>query len=300
MKKLNKQPRFSIVIPCYNEAAFITETIRSIKRQDFNGSYEIIVVDNNCSDATAAIALDMGAKVVTETNAGVCWARQAGAEAASGEIIISTDADTTFSDNWLSTIDAWFTDHPQAIAIAGACHYKDGPLWGRLYTHGLFGFVQFLYTVTGHTLYASATNIAFKASAFTGYDTSLTQGGDEVGLLKSLRRNGQVIFTNVHPTQTSGRRLQKGLLYNFFVTFLFYYFLEYNLSRLLKVQLIGAAPAFRSKNLRATPYASLAVTGLAALAIFTFALPMPRHHFAHVSYEVADKLSEEVTHRDLL
>lgn len=148
----NKQPRFSIDIPCYNEAVIIAKTIRCIQRQDFTCSYETIVVDNNGNDATTAVASELGAEIVTETNAGVCPARHAGAEAASGEIIISTDADTTFSDDSLSTLDAWFTRHPQAIAIPGSCHYKDGPLPGRRCTRGLFGFVQFPYTATGYML----------------------------------------------------------------------------------------------------------------------------------------------------
>lgn len=298
---MNKQTRFSIVIPCYNEAAFIGETLLSLKKQDFKGRFEVIVVDNKCSDETAAIASSMGATVVMEPTPGVCQARQAGSIAAIGQIIISTDADTTFATNWLSNIDKLFKDHPEAVAIGGACHYKDGPLWGGAYTSLLFGFVQFVYNVSGRPIYASATNIAFKKSVWSGYDTTLTQGGDEVGLLRKLRKNGKVIFSNVNPTQTSGRRLEKGFIYNFFVTFLFYYFLEYNMSRLFKMRLIGAAPAFRAKNVPAAPsYSSVVFAGLAALTIGLLSLPQPRHRVAKLSYEITDKIVQEVSHRNIL
>jgi cellulose synthase/poly-beta-1,6-N-acetylglucosamine synthase-like glycosyltransferase len=42
--------RFSIVIPAYNEEAFIGATLRSLLAQDFADPYEIIVVDNNSKD----------------------------------------------------------------------------------------------------------------------------------------------------------------------------------------------------------------------------------------------------------
>ena len=97
--------RFSIVIPCYNEADFIASTLESLTAQTFTKNYEIIIVDNNCTDDTVAIARRHGARVVSAQRPGVCSARQAGTKASHGEIIISTDADTIFSPNWLSNID---------------------------------------------------------------------------------------------------------------------------------------------------------------------------------------------------
>src|SRR5579862_4899909 len=91
--------RFSIIIPCHNEANFIADTLDSLNNQDTTVAFEIIVVDNNCSDETVTIAQRYGARIVTEQKAGVCFARQAGTQAAKGQIIVSTDADTIFSSN---------------------------------------------------------------------------------------------------------------------------------------------------------------------------------------------------------
>ncbi|EQD46200.1 Glycosyl transferase, family 2 domain protein, partial [mine drainage metagenome] len=49
------RPRFSVVIPAYNEANYIGATLASLARQDFPGAVEVIVVDNNCTDDTAEI-----------------------------------------------------------------------------------------------------------------------------------------------------------------------------------------------------------------------------------------------------
>ena len=100
--------RYSVVIPAFNEEVLIGPCLESLAAQDYPAPFEIIVVDNNCTDRTAAIAAAMGATVVFEPERGVCQARQCGTAVAHGNIVISTDADTTFSPGWLSAIDRAF------------------------------------------------------------------------------------------------------------------------------------------------------------------------------------------------
>jgi glycosyltransferase involved in cell wall biosynthesis len=238
-------PRFSVVIPAFNEATYLPECLRSLATQDFAGAVELIVVDNNSTDDTATIASAMGATVVTEPRPGVCCARQRGTEVACGEIIVSTDADTIFERGWLSAIDRAFARNPGCAAVAGSCRFVDGPWWAMVYPKLLFGLVQVLYRVTGRVCYVTATNTAFRRTAWSGYDTRLTQGGDELDLLRRLRSRGRVIFDLHHPTLTSARRLNRGLFYNLMVTLFFYYLLGYALNRLFRRRLVGTAPVFR-------------------------------------------------------
>src|SRR5258705_5823990 len=111
-----ERPRFSIVIPCFNEAGYVTDALLSLRKQDLDGAYEVIVVDNNCTDDTADIARDLGARVVVEPVPGVCNARQRGTEAALGEIVVSADADTAYGKDWLSRIDALFRADERIVA----------------------------------------------------------------------------------------------------------------------------------------------------------------------------------------
>lgn len=238
--------RISVVIPAYNEAAYIAQAIKSLHNQTFNGRFEIIVVDNNSTDETAQLALRAGAKVIAEPKVGVCAARQTGTQAARGEIVVSTDADTTFDPDWLSTIDAHFTASKDVVAVAGGCRFVHAAWWARVYPRLLFGFVSVFYKLTGRVIYGSATNIAFKKSAFPGYDTTMSQGGDELELLHRLKRKGRVVFDNSNPTYTSARRLSRGMFYSIFVSFFVYYLLEYNLQRLLGRPVFGPCPAFRT------------------------------------------------------
>lgn len=276
-----KHPKFSVVIPAHNEADYIAKTLNSLSQVRCSSGLEIIVVDNNSSDDTAQIARKHGAKVVVESNSGVCWARQAGTQAALGEIIISTDADTTFSKNWIESIDAAFGTNEDIVAVAGPCEYQNAPSWGKPYTQALFGFVNLVYKLTGKTIYASATNIAFRKSAWTGYNTTLTQGGDELDLLRNLRSKGIVSFDSENLTYTSSRRLNRGFLYNVVVSFFLYYIIEYNLSRRFGRPVLGHAPAFRDNQ-------SAKVFGYIQVAIICLLVSLTFLYRKHVYNAVAD------------
>jgi glycosyltransferase involved in cell wall biosynthesis len=274
------QMRFSVIVPAYNEAAYLGQALDSLLHQDYDGTYEVIVVDNNSRDETAAIAARYGVRVVQEPEQGVCAARQRGVDCAKGEIIISTDADTTQPRDWLRTIDARFAESAEVVAVAGPCRYKNPSWWAKAYPTLLFGLVAAVYALTGFVFYVSATNFAIRRTAFPGYDLKLTQGGDELDLLRRLRRRGEVSWERQNVVTTSARRLQRGLLYNFFVTFLVYYVLAYLLNRLSQRQTFGMAPAFRQEPRSLSPVLvrrrvvfGILVVGLTSLGFATGAGP---------------------------
>jgi glycosyltransferase involved in cell wall biosynthesis len=266
--------RFSVVIPCYNEEDYIGNALLALQAQNTETRYEVIIVDNNCTDATSTIAKKLGARVVYERAPGVCAARQAGTTMARGEIIVSTDADTVFPTNWLQNIDKAFLSDSSLVAIGGPCRYYDGPWWGKIYTHFLFGWSYMYLRLTGHPFYLTATNIAFKKAAWKGYDLSLTQGGDELGLLHQLRTAGKVGFTPKNTTYTSGRRLEKGMFYNIFISFLYYYIVGYHINTIFKKPIIGSAPAFRkshSVNIMSSIGAGITLIFVIGLPLYVFA-----------------------------
>lgn len=83
----------SVVIPCYNEE----EGIRFVLERMPAYVDEVIVVDNNCTDGTAAVAASLGARVVGEARKGYGYAYQCGFPLARGEIIATVDGDGTYA-----------------------------------------------------------------------------------------------------------------------------------------------------------------------------------------------------------
>jgi len=100
-------PQFSILIPARNEEDFLPRCLDSIKVAaiPFPDQVEIIVALNRCTDQTEEIALKHGAKVVREDGRNLARIRNAAAKAATGEIIITIDADSRMTANMLVEID---------------------------------------------------------------------------------------------------------------------------------------------------------------------------------------------------
>ena len=89
---------FSFVIPAYNEAELLPQTLEVLNKlirelsEEYQG--EIVVVDNNSSDNTSECASNAGATVVFEKENCIARARNAGALHSNGKFLIFVDADT--------------------------------------------------------------------------------------------------------------------------------------------------------------------------------------------------------------
>jgi glycosyltransferase involved in cell wall biosynthesis len=267
--------RMSVVIPAYNEGGYLEGALSSLQGQDFAGAYEVIVVDNNSTDDTAEIARRHGARVLSEPQPGVCAARQRGTSEARGDIVVSTDADTQHPSDWLTRLEAQFRARPDIVAVAGPCVYADPPWWAAVFPRLWFAAIGLSYAWFGRIFYLTATNLAFVRAGFPGYDTTLTQGGDEADVLRRLRRRGPVVWDRANPVLTSSRRMDQGLLYTLVVSFGYYYFLSYVLNRITSRTVLGVAPAIRRhhaeqvrrRRLRWRAGLAVVASGLVGLAL---------------------------------
>lgn len=89
--------KVSVIIPCYNAGRYLAESLRSVLDQTMR-DMEVLVVDDGSTDDTLAIARrfeaeDARVRVLHQANRGVCAARNAGLERASGEYVTFVDAD---------------------------------------------------------------------------------------------------------------------------------------------------------------------------------------------------------------
>lgn len=116
--------KISIVIPVYNEADSLSACLNSIMLQK-KRPHEVIVVDNNSTDDSAAIALKYDfVKLVSEPKQGVVHARTRGFNEASGELIARLDADTILPNDWLSNVTEVFSES-DVSAVSGVALYYD-------------------------------------------------------------------------------------------------------------------------------------------------------------------------------
>jgi len=99
--------KISIIIPARNEESFIGACLESIEAaaRNFAGEVEIIVSLNRCTDKTEEIARRHGAIIVNEDSKNLSRVRNRGAEAATGDVIVTIDADSRMTPNMLQEID---------------------------------------------------------------------------------------------------------------------------------------------------------------------------------------------------
>jgi glycosyltransferase involved in cell wall biosynthesis len=95
-------PAVSFIVPAYNEERFIQGCLESIKAQK-GAIYEIIVVDNNCTDGTNRLATALCDRVVICREQGIGAARNFGASYARGKYLAFVDADARMSLAWLDS-----------------------------------------------------------------------------------------------------------------------------------------------------------------------------------------------------
>ena len=131
--------KFSIIVPAFNEEAYLGSTLDAIQAGSMELSTHsedvdvgLIVVDNNSRDATTAIAQDKGAQVVHEPVQGIARARNTGARHAGGDVLIFVDADVLMSPELLRVIRTAMDD-PDCIGGGVDVDYRARRLFVRLY-----------------------------------------------------------------------------------------------------------------------------------------------------------------------
>jgi glycosyltransferase involved in cell wall biosynthesis len=116
-------PRFSIVIPCFNQGAFLAECLASVRAQTL-APHEVIVVDDGSTDPWSAQRIrelcTPPVILVAQENRGLAGARNTGVRRATGDWILPLDADDQLAPDALATyaeaiarapeVDVWYPD----------------------------------------------------------------------------------------------------------------------------------------------------------------------------------------------
>ncbi len=178
--------KLAIIVPAFNEEDYLSATLGSIKTAAAQLAHcvdiDLIVVDNNSSDKTPAIAREMGARLVHEPEQGVARARNTGVRHAKGDVLVFIDADVIVPPSLLSVICAEMDD-PACVGGALDVHYRPQRSIMRLY-------------LSAWRLLARLTGMAQGAAQFCrrcvfeqvgGYDQNVWIGED-VDFYRSINR----------------------------------------------------------------------------------------------------------------
>lgn len=170
---MKSRVRVSIVIPAYNEEHHLAACLQAIARQTI-APYQVVVVDNNSTDATAAVARRFPfVTVISEKKQGVVHARNAGFAAAAGDVIGRIDVDTLLSPTWVANVQRIFADE-HVDAVSGSIGFYDVPFDGLFARIDGF-FRNYLATnlARRNELFLYGSNMAIRRSVWAGISKTL-------------------------------------------------------------------------------------------------------------------------------
>jgi len=119
-------PSIAIIIPCYNSAPYIAETIASVLAQS-SPADEVLVIDDGSTDDSAAIIGQYAGSItlLSQSNAGVSAARNHGLRHATSEHVLFLDADDTLAPDALERLRAAVCHSPQSVMLMGWYEFGD-------------------------------------------------------------------------------------------------------------------------------------------------------------------------------
>src|SRR5947207_5991307 len=177
----------SFVVPAHNEQAYLPRTLQAIHAaaRAAGGPYEVVVVDDASTDATADVARQFGATVVAVNHRQIAATRNAGARAAQGERLFFVDADTVIGP---AVVAAALRHLDRGAAGGGAPARFEGPV--PLYAHLLLWWLGWLMRLAGLCggAFMFCSRDAFLATG--GFDERLF-GAEDAKMAWALRREGR-------------------------------------------------------------------------------------------------------------
>lgn len=194
----------SIIVCCYNSANRIQPTLEHLFSQDLNSvNCEILLIDNNCSDDTVAIAENLSLKfnnsipfqIISQVIPGLSYARQKGIEQAKYEYVLFCDDDNWLSPNYVACAYE-IMNKDRSIGVLGgrseAVSDIPLPFWFNTYQGSYAVGVQALYSgEVSHKGYLWGAGMVFRKSLYLSFlelglysllsdrkGDSLSSGGD--------------------------------------------------------------------------------------------------------------------------
>ncbi len=189
----------SVVVPARNEESILEACLAALGRQS-DPVDEIIVVDNDSSDTTAATARShAGVVVVSEPRLGITYARNTGFDAATGDIIARIDADTIVTPGWAAAIRRAFGAEPDLAGLTGPAGFTRLSSGDRVLGRAAYAFGRSVHQLMlrerpvmyGHNMALSRAAWALIREVVTSGDAAISEDLDvTLALLHSGQRIG--------------------------------------------------------------------------------------------------------------
>lgn len=193
--RLSSYPKASVVVCSYNGAKTLDRCLASLKDINYP-DYEVVLVDDGSTDDTQEIAArHPWVKNIRQENKGLSFARNVGAHASSGEVIVYTDSDCMADPDWLYYLIGTLLSGDYA-GVGGPNISPPAENWVQACVAAAPGGPSHVLLTDVVAEHIPGCNMAFHRWAFDqvgGFDPEYRKAGDDVDFCWRLQQSGGVI-----------------------------------------------------------------------------------------------------------
>ncbi len=202
-------PKVSVIVAVRNGEKRIRYLLESLARQDYPSDLlEIIIVNDNSTDRTPIVVSefitaltdrpDLCIKFIYNPFSGKKRAVRYGIEKASGEVIITTDADCIVGPEWVRSHASWYAGDGPEMVLAPVVQKAARGFWSHF---GVFEFsalqaITEATAVAGHPVMCNAANMSFRRDVYLRHADDLRPdlpSGDDMFLLAAVMGDGGAV-----------------------------------------------------------------------------------------------------------
>lgn len=182
----------SVIVPCYNQAEYLPETLDSILAQTFL-DWECIIIDDGSPDNTQEIAtkyagIDSRIKYVKQDNLGVSAARNNGIAHSSGTYILPLDADDIIEPTYISEAVQYLEDHPECKLVY--CNARYFGARDDLFILPEYSFEKLLWQ---NCIFCSAVFRRVDFDQTSGYNDNMKDGYEDWDFWLSFLKSSDIV-----------------------------------------------------------------------------------------------------------
>ena len=185
--------KVSVIVPCYNQGVYLSETLESVLKQSYD-NWECIIVNDGSTDNTETIAntflqKDKRFKYVYQQNAGLSAARNIGVKNSSGEYILPLDSDDLIHSDYMKLALKAFEDNPNLKIV-----YSKAALFGVRKGEWILPEYSMERMLGRNCIFCSAFYRREDYNTTNGYNSNMKYGFEDWDFWLSLLENGGDVF----------------------------------------------------------------------------------------------------------
>lgn len=186
-------PKISLIVPCYNQAQYLSETLDSVLAQTYS-SWECIIINDGSKDDTETVALHYTQlnnrfKYIYQDNQGVSVARNNAVLQSSGEYILPLDGDDKIGSTYVEKALNHFAQYPETKLV-----YCDAELFGA--KNGKWILPEYSYDeiIWSNSIFCSAV---FRRADFEkcgGFNPNMREGYEDWDFWLSFLKKEDIVY----------------------------------------------------------------------------------------------------------